>query len=96
MRSLCLFSSLRLIAVPRGSHRVQLPQLQGDRTVFAVPRGQHEGPAQPCQTEITDLIGGMLRSLREHTDAPFLVHNASGLPLDRIRRHVPFVDPIAR
>lgn len=45
--------------------------------------------------ELTRTIETHLRGLRERTRAPILVHNASGLPLERLRRHAPFLAPIA-
>ncbi len=35
-----------------------------------------------------------LLRLREHTQAPFLVHNVCGLPLSSLRKHVPLLAPI--
>lgn len=40
-------------------------------------------------TAIMAIIRQFLAELREHTDAPFLIHNASGLPLTRLRRRLP-------
>lgn len=47
-------------------------------------------------TAITGLMRRFLDALREYTDAPFLVHNASGLPLARARRLVPFLAPLSK
>lgn len=48
----------------------------------------------------TDAIVGImyrfLEELRKHTDAPFLLHNASGLPLTRWRRLIPFLAPLSK
>src|SRR6185312_11923973 len=44
---------------------------------------------------VTDLMGGFLSTLRAHTDAPFLVHGVSGLPLARWRRRLPFMAPVS-
>jgi FkbH-like protein len=50
-------------------------------------------PAQLAErvAAIMALIGEFLGRLREHTDAPFLIHNAGGLPLNRLRRYFPFL-----
>ncbi len=40
---------------------------------------------------IVGLMRGFLSTLRNHTDAPFLVHGVCGLPLSRWRRHLPVV-----
>lgn len=45
-------------------------------------------------TQIVALARQFLNSLRERTDAPFLVHNASGLPLRRWRRYLPLLPPV--
>jgi len=53
--------------------------------------------AGDVEQRIAALIGvmdGYLAELRQHTDAPFLVHNASGLPLGWMRR-LPFVPPLS-
>ena len=42
------------------------------------------------------LVEGYLTQLRERTDAPFLLHNVSGLPLTRYRKHLPLVPAISR
>jgi FkbH-like protein len=44
---------------------------------------------------IVRVIREFLERLREHTGAPFLVHNASGLPLTRYRKHVPLLAPLS-
>src|SRR4029077_3080795 len=44
---------------------------------------------------IVGLMRRFLTELREVTDAPFLVHNASGLPLTRARRVLPILDPLS-
>jgi FkbH-like protein len=46
-------------------------------------------------TAIVGLIRRFLTELRELTDAPFLVHNASGLPLTRVRRLLPLLGPLS-
>lgn len=38
---------------------------------------------------IVVLIRHFVERLRQETDAPFLIHNTSGLPLTRLRRHLP-------
>ncbi|HKV75124.1 MAG TPA: HAD-IIIC family phosphatase [Gemmatimonadales bacterium] len=48
----------------------------------------------PAELEgrVTALVGSIrefLNQVREKTDAPFLIHNASGLPLTRFRRRLP-------
>lgn len=40
---------------------------------------------------ITNIIADLLNELRELTDTTFLLHNTSGLPLDRYRKHIPFL-----
>lgn len=48
---------------------------------------------------VESLVGSIhefLGEVRNKTDAPFLVHNASGLPLTRFRRHAPFTAPLSR
>jgi FkbH-like protein len=47
-------------------------------------------------TALTDVIHAFLAGLREATDAPFLLHNASGMPLDRWRRHLRLLPPLSR
>ena len=42
-------------------------------------------------TVIVGLMRRFLGELRELTDAPFLIHNASGLPLTRVRRLLPLL-----
>lgn len=42
------------------------------------------------------LVETYLMRLREKTDAPFLLHNVSGLPLTRYRKRLPFLQPISR
>jgi FkbH-like protein len=44
---------------------------------------------------IAGIIRRFLEEVRRHTDAPFLLHNASGLPLTPLRRRVPFVPAIS-
>jgi FkbH-like protein len=46
-------------------------------------------------TAIVGLMRRFLGELRELTDAPFLVHNASGLPLTRLRRRLPLLAPFS-
>jgi FkbH-like protein len=46
-------------------------------------------------TELAGVMREFIRELRDHTDAPFLVHNASGLPLTRARRFVPLLSAIS-
>jgi FkbH-like protein len=46
-------------------------------------------------TAIIGLMRRFLGELRELTDAPFLVHNASGLPLTRVRRLLPMLAPLS-
>ncbi|MDR0787714.1 MAG: hypothetical protein LBG44_07595 [Gemmatimonadota bacterium] len=42
------------------------------------------------------LVESYLARVREKTDAPFLLHNISGLPLTGLRRRLPFVPPLSR
>ena len=46
---------------------------------------------QAQASSIVGLIRAFLEQIRERTDATFLLHNASGLPLGRYRRRLPFV-----
>lgn len=49
------------------------------------------------QARIDEIIGSVrefLLELREHTQVPFLIHDASGLPLSRLRKRIPFVSAI--
>lgn len=41
------------------------------------------------------LAGDLLSRIREKTDAPFLLHDACGLPLGRWRRRISFLPPIS-
>ena len=45
---------------------------------------------------IVGLIHDCVSALRRHTDVPLLIHNASGLPLSRWRRRLPFLAPLSR
>lgn len=45
---------------------------------------------------IAQHIRDHLLKLREQTDAPILLHNASGLPLSRLRGMLPFLDPLGK
>ncbi|MDG2050546.1 MAG: HAD-IIIC family phosphatase [Myxococcota bacterium] len=44
---------------------------------------------------LVGLAADMLNRLREKTDAPFLLHDACGLPLGRWRRRLPILPPIS-
>jgi len=44
---------------------------------------------------LVGLAADMLTRLREKTDAPFLLHDACGLPLGRWRRRIPVLPPIS-
>jgi len=46
-------------------------------------------------TAIVGLMRRFLSELRELTDAPFMVHNASGLPLPRVRRRLSLLAPLS-
>jgi FkbH-like protein len=51
------------------------------------------------QKRIDAVVGAMRRfveDLRASTDAPFLIHNVSGLPLTRWRKHLPVLPPLSR
>lgn len=55
-------------------------------------------PAQ-IQARVQSLLGlveGYLTRLREKTDAPFLLHNVSGLPLTRYRKRLPVMPALSR
>ena len=45
---------------------------------------------------LVDLLDNVIQTIRAETDAPILLHNACGLPLDRIRRRLPFLPPLSR
>ena len=65
----------------------------------ALLREANQLTAVQLQERVTSLVGavrGFLNDVRERTDAPFLVHNASGLPLARWRKHLPFLAPVSR
>ncbi len=47
-------------------------------------------------TAIVGLMRRFMEELRERTEVPFLVHNASGLPLTGWRRYVPGLPPLSR
>lgn len=47
-------------------------------------------------TAITGLMRRFMMKIREKTEAPFLLHNASGLPIRRLRRLLPFLPAISR
>ena len=53
--------------------------------------------ASEIDSRVTAIIKAMrefIAGLREVTDAPFLLHNASGLPLSRWRKHLPLLPPL--
>lgn len=45
---------------------------------------------------LISLVEGYLTKLREKTDAPFILHNVSGLPLTRYRKYLPVLAPLSR
>lgn len=54
-------------------------------------------------SEITDRVNGLtglmrrfMMKIREKTEAPFLLHNASGLPIRRLERLLPFIPAISK
>lgn len=47
-------------------------------------------------TVIVKIIRDFMTELRQFTDAPFLLHNASGLPLSRWRKYVPLLPPLSQ
>lgn len=62
-----------------------------------------ESADRSSTADIDDLIGGIvgfieshLRQIRNLTDVPVLLHNASGLPLGRWRRRIPGLPPFTR
>ena len=64
----------------------------------ALLRAADRSDSKECQGRMAALLTAMDHSLREvraHTDAPFLVHNACGLPLTRVREMVPFVPAVS-
>lgn len=44
---------------------------------------------------LLSLVEGYLTRLREKTDAPFLLHNVSGLPLSRYRKRIPILPALS-
>jgi len=44
---------------------------------------------------LVSLMSGFMEDLRSHTDAPFLLHNVSGLPLTRWRKYFGLLAPFA-
>ena len=65
----------------------------------ALLRAADRGNRVECEGRVAALLTAMhhcLREIREHTDAPFLIHNASGLPLTRVREKVPLLPAISR
>ncbi len=53
------------------------------------------GELEQRVTSIVRVMQGFLSALRDRTDVPFLVHNASGLPLTRLRRRLPLVSALS-
>lgn len=50
------------------------------------------------EEKVVQLMGQIrqfVNTVREHTEIPFLIHNVSGLPLTRYRKHLPFLHPIS-
>jgi FkbH-like protein len=45
---------------------------------------------------LVQMVHQVVASLRAVSDVPILLHNACGLPLDRLRRRLPFLSPIPR
>jgi FkbH-like protein len=45
---------------------------------------------------LLSLVEGYLSKLREQTDAPFILHNVSGLPLTRYRKYLPVLPALSR
>lgn len=61
-----------------------------------------EGADRSSLGEMRSTVSGIVAFMQSHldqiralTDAPILLHNASGLPLTRVRSHVPFVSPLS-
>jgi FkbH-like protein len=55
-------------------------------------------PADEVERRADAIVGHMRRflaDLREVTDAPFLLHNTSGLPLTRLRTHIPAIPALS-
>jgi FkbH-like protein len=44
---------------------------------------------------LVSLVERYLTKLRERTDAPFILHNVSGLPLTRYRKYLPFLSALS-
>jgi FkbH-like protein len=44
---------------------------------------------------LVSLVESYLTKLREQTDAPFILHNVSGLPLTRYRKYLPFLSALS-
>jgi hypothetical protein len=65
----------------------------------ALLREAEDLSASEVDSRVTAIIKTMrefITDLREFTDAPFLLHNASGLPLTRWRKHLPLLAPLSR
>jgi FkbH-like protein len=65
----------------------------------ALMREAHQLNGPRLQERVQEIVAVMrdfLAVLRDHTDAPFLVHNASGLPLSHLRRFVPLYPALSR
>jgi len=45
---------------------------------------------------LMSIVHEFIDGLRRHLTIPFLIHDACGLPLTGIRRHVPFIPPMSR
>lgn len=65
----------------------------------ALLRAADRGDFAECKGRTAALLSAMhqcLEEIRAHSDAPFLVHNACGLPLTRIRENLSFLPAISR
>ncbi len=98
-RALDVSEALRFIA----AERVDLIALSF-LTYAAIPayhallnQAESLGPAQVQEyvTGIVGLIHDFVTTLRASTDAPMLIHNASGLPLGRWRERIGFLPPLS-
>jgi len=58
-------------------------------TLMREANGLSEARLKKRVQGLVAIMRDYLAVLRDHTDAPFLIHNASGLPLTRLRRLVP-------
>ena len=72
---------------------------QGLPLYSALLREAESLTSSEIEQRVTTIVKAMrefMTDLREFTDAPFLLHNASGLPLSRWRKHLRFLPAISK